>query len=113
MRKTTKRPRKSSRRPGKPGKSESKATKRRTILTLDPDVVAGGEKYGKQHGTNLSQLVNGFLRALLARRVAEDDSGFVATLTPTVRRLYGVAAGGKTDRAAHREHLVEKYGSRS
>lgn len=86
--------------------------KRRTNLTLDPEAVAGGERYGRRHGTNLSQLVNGFLRALLAREGDEDATDLAAGLTPPVRRLYGLAAGGTTDRDAHRAHLLEKYGSR-
>ena len=96
----------------KPKKGARKSTKRRTNLTLDPDAVAGGEQYGKRHGTNLSQLVNGFLRALLERTNKQTDASFVAELSPPVRRLYGVAAKGKTDRASHREHLLEKFGSR-
>lgn len=112
MRKTAKRSRKPSHPRTDARKSTRKSTKRRTNLTLDPDVVAGGEQYGKRHGTNLSQLVNGFLRTLLARTTGENDGGFVAGLTPPVRRLYGVAAGGKADRGTHRDHLLEKYGSR-
>jgi hypothetical protein len=33
-------------------------------LYLDPELVERGEEYGRQHGTNLSQLVSDFLRAL-------------------------------------------------
>lgn len=110
MSKIAKRTAKRSRKKAK--KTARKPTKRRTNLTLDPDAVAGGEQYGKRHGTNLSQLVNGFLRALLERTNREYDASFVAELTPPVRRLYGIAAGGKADRASHREHLLEKYGSR-
>ncbi len=76
-------------------------------LSLEPDAVARGERYGKLHGKNLSQLVNDFLRALpLGPRAA-------GSLAPAVRRLRGVAAGAKTDREAHRKHLARKYGSRS
>lgn len=110
MRRTIK-PRKASQPLAKAKKPARKATKRRTNLTLDPDVVAGAAQYGKRHGTNLSQIVNGFLRSLLARTTREDDPSFVAQLTAPVRRLYGIAAGGKADRAAHREHLLKKYGS--
>jgi hypothetical protein len=87
-------------------------TKRRTNLTLDSDAVAAGERYGKRHGTNLSQLVNGFLRALLARTGNQDETELAAGLTPPVRRLYGVAANGTADQEAHRAHLREKYASR-
>jgi hypothetical protein len=75
-------------------------------LSLEPDAVARGERYGKLHGKNLSQLVNDFLRALPLG--ASRDAAF----SPVVRRLRGVAAGVKADRETHRKHLVRKYGSR-
>ena len=99
-------------RPKKAKRLHARSVKRRTNLTLDADVVSGVEKYGKRHGTNLSQLVNGFLRAVQARMEAEESPELEANLTPAVRRLYGVAAGGTRDREAHRAHLLEKYGSR-
>lgn len=86
-----------------------KTLKRATNLTLDPEAVARGERYGQQHGTSLSQLVNGFLHGLPA---SESEDEALAHLSPVVRRLYGVAAGGTTDREAHRAHLLKKHGSR-
>ena len=86
--------------------------KQRTNLTLDADAVAAGEQYSKRYGTNLSQLVNGFLHGLRRRAGNEDTTTIDAELSPVVRRLYGVAAGGATDRDDHRRHLLEKYGSR-
>ena len=80
--------------------------KRPKNLSLEPDAVARGERYGKLHGKNLSQLVNDFLRAL----PLEAWGG--ATLSPVVRRLRGVAAAAKADRETHRKHLARKYGSR-
>lgn len=85
----------------------AKPGKRPTNLTLDPDAVARGERYGARHGRKLSQLVNGFLAAL----PAPDDDAELADLSPAVRRLYGVAAGGRTDRDTYRAHLAEKYGT--
>lgn len=75
-------------------------------LSLEPDAVKRGERYGRLHGTNLSRLVSDFLRALPLG--PPDDQ----TLSPVVRRLRGVAAGAKSDRAEYREHLLGKYGSR-
>ena len=89
-------------------KGTNRPAKRRTNLTLDPDVVLEAERYGRRHGTNLSQLVNDFLRALHDRASVEE-----AQLSPSVRRLHGIAAGATVDRAAHRAHLVEKYGAGS
>lgn len=89
-------------------KGTKRPTKRRTNLTLDPDVVAAAERYGKRHGTNLSQLVNDFLRALQERTSVEETA-----LAPVVRRLHGIAAGATVDRDAHRTHLLEKYGAGS
>lgn len=109
MGKTTKRPTPppaegtaSERKPG------ARAVKKATNLTLDPDAVARGERFGQRHGTSLSQLVNGFLHSL----PADEGDETLAHLTPPVRRLYGIAADGTTDRDAHRAYLREKYGSR-
>jgi hypothetical protein len=88
------------RRPG------AKPVKKATNLTLDPDAVARGERYGARHGRKLSQLVNGFLSAL----PGPEDEAELADLSPAVRRLYGAAAGGTADREDHRAHLLTKYG---
>jgi hypothetical protein len=104
----TKRPARPAEDPGPGKKQRRKSVKKPTNLTLDPDAVARGERYGARHGRKLSQLVNGFLAALPSD---EGDPG-LADLSPAVRRLCGVAAGGTTDRAAYRAHLSEKYGSR-
>ncbi len=92
-------------------KSGRKPVKKATNLSLDPDAVARGERYGARHGRKLSQLVNGFLAALPAEEAGEGDRG-LAELSPVVRRLYGAAAGGATDRDTYRAHLSAKYGSR-
>ena len=92
----------------KVAKGSKRPAKRRTNLTLDPDVVAAAERYGVRHGTNLSQLVNDFLRALRARASVEGTE-----LAPAVQRLHGIAAGAAGDRSAHRAHLVKKYGAGS
>ena len=78
--------------------------KRPKNLLLDPDAVARGERYSRLHGTSLSRLVGDFLRAL---PLGAEQS----TLTPAVRRLWGVAAGKVADREEHRQHLSRKYGS--
>lgn len=75
-------------------------------LSLEPDAIARGERYGRRHGKNLSQLVNDFLRGLPLESPAERE------LSPLVRRLRGVAAGGRAGRKAYREHLYRKYGGR-
>ena len=59
-------------------------------LSLEPDAIKRGERYGRLHGTNLSRLVSNFLRALPVD--PPDDQ----TLSPVVRRLRGVAAGSKS-----------------
>jgi len=80
--------------------------KRPKNLSLEPDAVSRGERYGKLYGKPLSQLVNDFLRALPLEPSSE------TVLSPVVRRLRGVAAGAKVDRATHRKRLARKYGSR-
>jgi hypothetical protein len=87
---------------------ERKPVKRRTNLTLDPEALARGERFSERHGTSLSQLVTDFLYSLCPAEADEAVEG----LSPPVRRLYGVAAGGTADREAHRAHLMRKYGKR-
>lgn len=95
-----------------PSGSRKKATKQRTNLTLDPDVVAIAERYAKRYDKSISQLVNDFLRSLVGREPGEDAERLAGSLTPPVRRLYGLAAGSTVDRGAYRAHLSQKYGSR-
>jgi hypothetical protein len=73
-------------------------------LSLEPEAIRRGERYGARHGKNLSQLVNDLLHAL------PSESEKSAELSPLVRRLLGVAAGAKADRKAYRAHLTRKYG---
>lgn len=73
-------------------------------LSLEPEAVARGERYGRLHGKNLSQLVNDFLRALPLKAPPAGE------LSPLVRRLRGIAAGGRTGREAYRRHLLRKHG---
>jgi uncharacterized protein DUF6364 len=87
-------------------KRATKQAKRPTNLTLDPDAVRRGELFGQRHGRSLSQLVTGFLYSL----PAEDAGEALPELAPAVRRLFGLAAGAKTDRDSYREHLAQKYG---
>ncbi len=78
--------------------------KRSKNLSLDPEAVRRGERYAQEHDTNVSQLVNNFLASL-----PMDEELANAALTPTVRRMLGVAEGGRGVEEYH-EHLVEKYG---
>lgn len=73
-------------------------------LSLEPEAIARGERYGRLHGKNLSQLVNDLLHALPLSAPPEEE------LAPLVRRLRGIAGGGKTGRAAYRKHLLRKHG---
>ena len=82
-----------------------KPSRRPKNLLLDPDAVARGERYSQRHGTNLSRLVGDFLRALPLS--TNDES-----LTPAVRRLWGVARGSDANLETYRSHLARKYGGR-
>lgn len=73
-------------------------------LSLDPEAVRRGERYSELHQTNISQLVNNFLSSL---PVGEDLTE--AKLTPSVRRMLGIAAGARGVED-YREHLLKKYG---
>jgi hypothetical protein len=79
--------------------------KRPKNLSLDAEAVERGEEYGRRHGIALSRLVGEFLRALPLDAPERE-------LLPAVRRLYGVAAAGRTTREDYREHLYRKYGGR-
>lgn len=94
--------------PAAPRVAGRKPAKKATNLTLDPEAVARGERFGERHGTSLSRLVTSFLYSL----PADEGDDTPPELTPPVRRLYGLAAGGTTDRDAHRAHLRRKYGAR-
>jgi len=86
-------------------RKQPKRPKRPKNLLLDPDAVARGERYSRRHGTNLSRLVGDFLRSL---PLGADES----TLTPAVRRLWGITRGGDAGRETYRQHLDKKYGGR-
>ena len=71
-------------------------------LSLDSEAVERGERYSRLHSTSLSRLVSDFL----SRLPLDEDQ---PDLSPTVRRLLGVAKGGP-DVDAYHEYLYEKYG---
>ena len=79
--------------------------KKRLNITVDPDVVERARRYTRRHDTSISELVGEFLSHL-----PDADGSGPADLSPTVRRLLGIAAGGP-DREDYRSHLLEKYGS--
>ena len=79
--------------------------KKRLNITVDPEVVERARRYTRLHDTSISELVEEFLAHL-----PDPGSSPPADLSPTVRRLLGVAAGGP-DREDYRSHLLEKYGS--
>lgn len=78
-------------------------TKKRLNITLEPDVIERARRYSERHQTSISHLVGEFLSTLPA-----NDSDVVPDLTPTVRRLHGIAKGGP-DRQDYRRHLLEKH----
>jgi hypothetical protein len=86
---------------------ERPMSKQRINITVDPAVVERARRYTERHGTSISRLVTEYL----AQLPLEDEAGVEAEerLTPTVRRLLGVARGGG-DREGYRQYLVEKYG---
>ena len=79
--------------------------KERINLFLDREAIERGRRYSQKHDTSVSKLVSDYLAGL----PADADEG-TAELTPTVRRLLGVAAGGG-DRKAYRDYLYKKYGA--
>lgn len=79
--------------------------KKRLNITVDEAVVERARQYTRRHNTSISGLVSEFLSQL-----PEGDSPENEGLSPTVRRLLGIAAGGP-DREDYRRHLLEKYGT--
>jgi hypothetical protein len=78
--------------------------KKRLNITVDADVVERARRYTRRHNTSISGIVTEFLANL-----PEAETGEEVELSPTVRRLLGIAAGGP-DREDYRRHLLEKYG---
>jgi hypothetical protein len=78
--------------------------KKRLNITLDRETAERARRYTTRHDTSISRLVEEFLSRL------PDDEQAQQGLTPTVKRLRGLARGGP-DREDHRKHLLEKYGS--
>ena len=77
--------------------------KRSLNLSLDESVIERARRYSERHDTSISRLVNDFLSRLPAEEEGLDMEG----LTPTVRRLIGVAAGA--DEGAYKRYLADKY----
>lgn len=78
-------------------------------LYLDPDAIEHGEEYARIHRTNLSQLVNDFLRSLQLHGVKPTE------LSPVVQRLVGAAIPRKRGKRApeiedYHRYLMKKYG---
>ena len=70
-------------------------------LTLDPDAVKKAERYSRNKGTSVSQLVSDFL----SRLPGDDDD---SRLSPAVGRLLGIGAG-KADESSYHRYLEKKY----
>lgn len=79
--------------------------KKRLNITVDEAVVERARRYTRRHNTSISGLVGEFLSHL-----PESDGPGEENLSPTVRRLLGIASGGP-DREDYRRHLLEKYGT--
>ena len=83
----------------------SNAAKKPRNLTLDDEAMSRGQRYSQKHGTSISRLVGDFLRALPLEPSRRP-------LSPSVRRLLGVAVDAEVDRDTYRSHLLRKHGVR-
>lgn len=79
--------------------------KERINLSVERAAIERGKRYSQMHSTSISKLVSDFLSSL---PVDEESEG--QTLSPTVKRLLGVATGGPGREDYHR-YLLEKYGA--
>jgi hypothetical protein len=78
--------------------------KKRLNITLDHETAERARRYTKRHNTSISHLVGEFLSQL------PEEGQKELRLTPTVKRLRGIAKGGP-DREEYRRRLQDKYGS--
>ena len=79
--------------------------KQRLNITVDAAVIERARRYTRRHNTSISGLVSEFLAHL-----PDGATLGAGDLSPTVKRLLGIAAGGP-DREDYRRHLLEKYGT--
>ena len=79
--------------------------KQRLNITVDAAVIERARRYTRRHNTSISGLVSEFLAHL-----PDGATSGGGDLSPTVKRLLGIAAGGP-DREDYRRHLLEKYGT--
>jgi len=73
-------------------------------LTLDVEAVRKGERYSRQKGTSVSQLVSD----LLSRLPEEEGEGEPSQLSPAVGRLLGIGSG-RADEQSYRRYLEKKH----
>jgi len=73
-------------------------------LSLDEQLAERASRYCELRGISISRLVSDFLARL---PLGEDDD--LRDLSPTTRRLYGIARGGPDEEDYHR-YLLDKYG---
>jgi hypothetical protein len=78
--------------------------KKRLNITLDRETAERARRYTTRHATSISRLVEEFLSQL------PDEEQPQQALTPTVKRLRGVARGGP-GRGDYRRHILAKYAS--
>jgi hypothetical protein len=78
--------------------------KKRLNITLDHETAERARRYTKRYNTSISRLVGEFLSQL------PEEGQKELSLTPTVKRLRGIAKGGP-DREEYRRQLLDKYGS--
>ena len=94
----------------------SKAT---LSIELDTSLIERVHRYSARHGKGVSETVSELIENLPVEQPASTatpeqsaeagDEEWVATLTPTVRSLLGVAAGS-VDEEGYHQYLLEKYG---
>ncbi|MFN2604412.1 MAG: DUF6364 family protein [Gemmatimonadaceae bacterium] len=82
---------------------------RRIKIEVDPDAIKHGEKYCRLHRTDLSQLVNDFLKSLPLETKKKSE------YSPAVQRLIGAARPKKPgqrppDVEDYHRYLMKKYG---
>ena len=76
----------------------------RLTFRLDAQLVKDAERYARQTGKSLSQMVAEYFSALPSPEAAASE------LTPVVSRLKGSLAGTKAEMDDHRAYLEGKHG---
>lgn len=74
-------------------------------LRLEERLIRKAKRYSKKSGKSVSKLVADYFSAIEEEGASKED----LALSPRVRSLFGVLAGGQASEKDYRRHLEEKH----